>query len=304
MNHAGEIRPLVRLVRPHVAIVTTVEPVHLAFFNSEAEIAEAKAEIFEGLEPGGTAVLNRDNRWFDLLAERAGEQGARIRTFGEHASADVRLRRVTLEADGSGVEASLDGRTYAFRLGAPGRHLVQNALAVLAAIEAAGADPTRAAGALSRFHAPKGRGERHRLNHPAGAFTLIDESYNANPASVRAALALLRQSAPQGGGRRIAVLGDMLELGEGTEAEHRGLAEAVHDSAADLVFLVGPVMESLWRDLPGAVRGAYAKSAAGLEGILLEAIGPGDVVMIKASLGTRLGPLVEALKQRFAVEAG
>ena len=130
MNHAGEIRPLTKLVRPHVAIVTTVEPVHLAYFPSEAAIAEAKAEIFEGLEPGGTAVLNRDNRWFDLLAGRAREHGARILSFGEHASADVRLERVTLHADGSSVQASVCGEPATYRLGAPGRHLVQNSLAV------------------------------------------------------------------------------------------------------------------------------------------------------------------------------
>jgi UDP-N-acetylmuramoyl-tripeptide--D-alanyl-D-alanine ligase len=303
MNHAGEIRPLTKLVRPHVAIVTTVEPVHLAYFDSEAGIAEAKAEIFEGLEPGGTAVLNRDNKWFGLLAERAVGQGARILSFGEDAAADVRLERAVLQEDGSSVQAVVGGEPVTYRLGAPGRHLVQNSLAVLATAHAVGADLPRVMMALAGFRAPKGRGERFDLAHPSGPLTVIDESYNANPASMRAALALLAQAAPRGRGRRIAVLGDMLELGDEATALHRGLLPAVEASGADLVFLAGPLMEGLWRDLPEARRGAYAENAAALEPILLEALGPGDVIMLKASLGTKLGPLVEALKRRFAPEA-
>jgi UDP-N-acetylmuramoyl-tripeptide--D-alanyl-D-alanine ligase len=299
MNHAGEIRPLTRLVRPHVAIVTTVEPVHLAFFESEAAIAEAKAEIFEGLQLGGVAVLNRDNRWFGLLAERAAAQNGRIIGFGEHAAADVRLKRVSLQGDWSEIEADVLGDPVAYRLGAPGRHLVQNSLAVLAAAAALKVDLGRIVDALGGFRAPKGRGERARLRHPRGAFTLIDESYNANPASMRAALSVLGQSAPKGPGRRIAVLGDMLELGEDAPALHRGLAKALDDAKADLVFLAGPLMRNLWQDLPEARRGAYCDGAAALEPILLEAIGPGDIVMVKASLGTKLGGLVEALKRRF-----
>jgi len=304
MNHAGEIRPLTGLVRPHVAVVTTVEPVHLAFFSDEAAIAEAKAEVFEGLEPGGTAVLNRDNRWFDLLAARAAENGARIVSFGEHSAADIRLVGVSLGATSSDVEAASGDRRFAYRLGAPGRHIVQNSLAVLAALLAVGADSGKALPALAAFRAPKGRGERIALRHPSGPFTLIDESYNANPASMRAALRLLGQAAPGARGRRIAVLGDMLELGERAADAHRGLAPAVEEAGADLVFLAGPLMQGLWRDLPESRRGAYAESAAELESPLLEAVGPGDVVMMKASLGTRLGPLVDALKRRFAAEAG
>jgi UDP-N-acetylmuramoyl-tripeptide--D-alanyl-D-alanine ligase len=303
MNHAGEIRPLTKLVRPHVAIVTTVEPVHLAHFDSEAGIAEAKAEIFEGLEPGGTAILNRDNKWFSLLAERAVGQGARILCFGEDVAADVRLERAVLQEDGSSVQAVVSGEPVTYRLGAPGRHLVQNSLAVLAAAHAIGADLPRVMMALAGFRAPKGRGERFDLAHPSGPLTVIDESYNANPASMQAALALLAQAAPRGRGRRIAVLGDMLELGGEAAALHRGLLPAVEASGADLVFLAGPLMEGLWRDLPEARRGAYAENAAALEPILLEALGPGDVIMLKASLGTKLGPLVEALKRRFPPEA-
>jgi len=303
MNHAGEIRPLVKMVRPHAAIITTVEPVHIEFFESEAGIADAKAEILEGVEPGGAAVLNRDNRWYDRVAGRAAELGVRIISFGEHPEAEVRLRSVSLGSERSAVEAVVFGKPAAFDLGAPGRHLVQNALAVLGAAAAIGADPAAVARGLAAFQAPKGRGERHRLALPNGAFTLIDESYNANPASMRAALALLGHATPENGGRRIAVLGDMLELGREAPALHRGLRDSIEAASADLVFLAGPLMHGLWQDLPEARRGAYAETAAELDGILPEAIGPGDVVMVKASLGTRLGAVVETLKRRFAAEA-
>nr|WP_246206303.1 UDP-N-acetylmuramoylalanyl-D-glutamyl-2,6-diaminopimelate--D-alanyl-D-alanine ligase [Propylenella binzhouense] len=300
MNHAGEIRPLTRMVRPHVAIVTTVGPVHIEFFSDEAGIAEAKAEIFEGLEPGGTAILNRDNRWFDLLAGRAARAGARIVGFGEHADAAVRLVKAELGPEGSTVHAEIDGSAIAYRLGAPGRHLVQNSLAVIGAAHVLGADLPRFAEALADFRAPKGRGERHRLAHPGGDFTLIDESYNANPASMRAALALLGQAVPAAGGRRIAVLGDMRELGGRSRDLHADLAGPVAEAGADLVFLAGPEMKALWDVLPAARQGGYAATAEALTPVVAEAVRPGDVLMVKASLGSRLGPLVEELRRRFA----
>jgi len=303
MNHAGEIRPLTRFVRPHAAIVTTVGPVHIEHFGDEAGIAEAKAEIFEGLEPGGAAILNRDNRWFSLLAARAVGQGARVVSFGESPDADVCLDKLVLGAEGSSIQAILHGETIAYRLGAPGRHIAENSLAVVAALDILGADLPRALMALAGFAAPKGRGERITLHHRAGSFVLIDESYNANPASMRAALALLKQAQPGPRGRRIAVLGDMLELGAHGETAHRGLLPAIDEADADLVFLAGEQMRSLWRDLPDTRRGAYAETGEALEPILLDAIGPGDVVMVKASLGTRLGPVVEAVKRRFSPDA-
>ena len=299
MNHPGEIRPLTKLVRPHAAIVTTVEAAHLEYFDSEEGIAEAKAEIFEGIESGGAAILNRDNRWFDLLAKQARARGARVVSFGEHQSSDMRLVDAALSEESSEIKATLFGKKVLWRLGAPGRHLVQNSLGVVAACDAVGADIGRVSAALSGFSAPKGRGARMALTHPHGEFTLIDESYNANPASMRAALAVLGRSRPTGSGRRIAVLGDMLELGAESPALHRALADAIEEADSGSVFLAGPMMRGLWEDLPEARRGAYAEKAAELEPILLEAIGPGDVIMMKASLGTRLGPLVEALKRKF-----
>jgi UDP-N-acetylmuramoyl-tripeptide--D-alanyl-D-alanine ligase len=224
--------------------------------------------------------------------------------YGEHAAADVRLERLALGEDSSSMNVLLFDQPVTYRLGAPGRHLAQNSLAVLAAAHVLGEDLARILPGFARFRAPKGRGERHRLAHAGGPFTLIDESYNANPASMRAALALLAQANPEGRGRRIAVLGDMLELGADGPDEHRDLGPAVEQSQADLVFAAGPLMEELWRDLPEARRGAYAGSAAELEPILLKAIGPGDVIMMKASLGTRLGPVVESIKHHFASDAG
>src|SRR6478735_6204470 len=214
MNHAGEIEPLSRLVRPHVAIITTIEPVHLEFFPSIEAIADAKAEIFSGLEPGGAAVINRDNPQFARLERAAQNAGvARVVSFGEHAHADARLVRCALQSEGSTVEARIFGTDVTYKLGAPGRHLVLNSLAVLAASVLAGADLALAALALSKLQPATGRGSCFFLDMHGGRALLIDESYNANPASMRAALALLGQAAVGPRGRRVAVLGDMLELG-------------------------------------------------------------------------------------------
>src|SRR5690606_14100567 len=219
MNHAGEIDPLTRMVRPHAAIVTTVEPVHLEHFKSVKAIARAKGEIFLGLEADGVAIINRDNPHYAALAKMARAAGAaRIIGFGEHARAEARLEKMKLKQDCSCVSAVILGEPVSYRLGAPGRHVVQNSLAVLAAVAVLGGDLAKAALALGEMAAPQGRGSRHRLALPDGAALLIDESYNANPASMRAAIMLLGQSAPAGHGRRIAVLGDMRELGSDAAA--------------------------------------------------------------------------------------
>ncbi|MDH3194905.1 MAG: UDP-N-acetylmuramoylalanyl-D-glutamyl-2,6-diaminopimelate--D-alanyl-D-alanine ligase [Hyphomicrobiales bacterium] len=301
MNHAGEIRPLVKMVRPDVAIITNVEAAHLEFFDSEREIAQAKAEIFEGLEPGGTAIINRDNHWFDLLRQSAGESRAHILSFGAHEDADIRLVRAEHDEDGSRVEVAVQGETLHYALAVPGRHLVMNSLAVLAVVRALGLDLDHAGKAFAGVSALKGRGERIVLRLGEGEASLIDESYNANPASMRAALAVLAQARPQGSGRRIAVLGDMLELGADAARLHAELAEPLLGAGVDLVFLAGPVMKSLWQVLPEWCRGAYAEQANGLKSILPGVIGPGDVVMVKASAGTRLGPVADALVRQFQV---
>jgi len=304
MNHAGEITPLTRLVRPHVAIVTTIAPVHLEFFGTLEKIADAKAEIFLGLEPDGAAVLNADNAQFAHLKKAAQAAGVkRIVAFGEREKADARLLKVSLQAETSTVQASILGRDVTYKLGAPGRHVVENSLAVLAAAQLLGADLALAALALAELKAPVGRGERVTLDLPGGAVLLIDESYNANPTSMRAALALLGQVPVKGMGRRIAVLGDMLELGPDGAALHADLADAVIGNAVDLVFCSGVLMRSLWDALPSGRRGGYADTSAALEPEVLGAIAANDAVMIKGSLGSRMGPIVKALKRRYAREA-
>jgi UDP-N-acetylmuramoyl-tripeptide--D-alanyl-D-alanine ligase len=299
MNHAGEITPLTRLVRPHAAIVTTIEPVHLEYFGSLEAIADAKAEIFLGLGPGGVAILNRDNAQYERLARAATAQGARIVSFGEHAQADARVLKMSLQAESSAVEARILGAELTYKLGAPGRHVVLNSLAVLAAASVLGADLALAALALAGLEPPTGRGQRIALTLPGGGSALlIDESYNANPASMRAALALLGQAHVERG-RRIAVLGDMLELGEASAELHRGLLEPILANDIDLVFCAGPMMKALWDALPSERRGGYAETAAALEGQVLATIVDGDAMMVKGSLGSKMGPIVKALARRY-----
>jgi UDP-N-acetylmuramoyl-tripeptide--D-alanyl-D-alanine ligase len=300
MNHAGEITPLTQLVRPDVAIITAIAPVHLEFFKSIEEIADAKAEIFSGVVSEGAAMITRDSPHFARLKRRASEAGVvRIVSFGEHDKADARLIKCALQPDGSTVEASILGTNVTYKIGAPGKHLVINSLAVLAAAQLAGADLALAALALSDQAPAAGRGTRVTLDVPGGSALLIDESYNANPMSMRAAFALLGQAPVDPGGRRIAVLGDMLELGEAAAKLHRELAKEIEESDIDLVFCAGPLMESLWRALPSSRRGGYAKDAATLEADVLAAVRSGDVVMIKGSFASRMGSIVKALIRRY-----
>jgi UDP-N-acetylmuramoyl-tripeptide--D-alanyl-D-alanine ligase len=303
MNHAGEIEPLVQLVRPQVAIITAVEPVHLEFFGSLEAIADAKAEIFFGVERGGAAVLNRDNSQFARLERSARNAGIdRIVSFGEHASANARLMKCSLQTDTSTVQARIFGTDVTYKLGAPGQHLVINSLAVLATAALTGADLALSALALADLQPASGRGSRVTLYMPGGAALLIDESYNANPASMRAALALLGQASVGPLGRRIAVLGDMLELGPRGAELHRELAVATLAHGIDLVFCCGSLMRAMWEALPSSRKGGYAETSAALESDVLAAVRPGDAVMIKGSLGSRMTPIVKALQSRYRRE--
>ena len=300
MNHAGEIRPLAAMVRPHVAIITTIAAAHLGNFKSLAEIAMAKAEIMEGIEPGGYLLLNRDNEKFSWLKKRAVDlKVGHVRSFGESKQANIRLISADLGPEHSDMVVRLGARDLSVRLGAPGRHLVQNALAVLGAVAFAGADLDRAIEALGKISAEKGRGARHRLQAADGAFTLIDESYNANPASMRAALALLHATPPGAGGRRIAVLGDMLEMGRFAEKVHRELSPAAVESGADLVCLSGPEMKHLQSELSGKVETVHRDSAEDLGTWLKDHVRAGDVVMVKSSLGIGFGKIVKLLTETF-----
>lgn len=296
MNHAGEIRPLTKLVAPHVALITTVQPVHLEFFGSLEAIADAKAEIFEGLGTEGTAVINRDDATFDRMHAAARRAGInRIIGFGTHRDAEARLTHWHADDDGGTVEAEIDGTALCYRLSLAGGHWALNSVAALAAAHAAGADLVRGARALITMTPLKGRGARHTVKLAGGTFELIDESYNASPASVSAAITTLGTRQPGSDGRRIAVLGDMLELGPDAVRFHADLATAIERAGIDLVFLAGPLMAHLFAALPASRRGAHAPDSAALLPLVRDAISTGDVVVVKGSLGSRMGPIVAAL---------
>ncbi len=299
MNHAGEIRPLTKMVRPHAAIITTVEAVHLEHFPSVEAIADAKGEIFEGLLPGGAAIIKFDNPHAARLKAIAERLDAKAVTFGFSEGADVRGDDLTLDDDGSTLTVRLGDRRISLKIAMPGRHIAENALAVAAAIDAIGADVETALSVLAGLQPPGGRGARSVLHLDGGEALLIDESYNANPASMRAALATLASLPRQKFPRRIAVLGDMLELGADAPGLHAGLKDAVEDAGVDVIFACGPHMKGLYDALPKSKRGGYAQTSSLLQPAVLSELRGGDAVMVKASNGTRLGAVVEALKSKY-----
>ncbi|WP_159593105.1 UDP-N-acetylmuramoylalanyl-D-glutamyl-2,6-diaminopimelate--D-alanyl-D-alanine ligase [Chelativorans xinjiangense] len=300
MNHPGEIEPLTRLVKPHIAVVTMVAAAHLGHFKSLDEIARAKGEIFSGVVRGGHAVLNRDDQRWKILSKMAGDAGVKnIWGFGENARAQFRLVKWEPQEEGSAVTVKIAGQELAARVGAPGRHMAQNALAAVGAGYLAGADVARLLLALGDFSAGPGRGKRHLLRLDAGTFTLIDESYNANPASMRAAMQLLASTPVAGEGRRIAVLGDMLELGPHSAKLHAALADLIAASNVDLLYLGGVEMKALADNPPAGLTVEYREDAEKLQPLLLEAARPGDAIMIKSSKGIGFSKLVEALLKQF-----
>lgn len=297
MNHPGELDPLSRLARPHVAAITTVEAVHKAHFASVEAIADAKAEIFAGVEAGGAAVLNRDNPQFRRLQTAAARAGiAKIVGFGRDPAAEVRLLDAVADAEGSMVHAMVFDRAVDYRIAVPGSHWVGNSLCVLAAAAALGADIAAVVAGLGQVAVPDGRGRRLTVQLPGGTFELIDDSYNASPVAMRAAFEVLGRIAPGVGGRRIAVLGDMLELGEDTAAVHATLAEPLMVHGIDLVFTAGEAMAHLAAALPAAMQGGHAEDSARLVPLVEAAVRPGDVVTVKGSAGSRMGVVVRALR--------
>ncbi|HEX8387765.1 MAG TPA: UDP-N-acetylmuramoyl-tripeptide--D-alanyl-D-alanine ligase, partial [Sphingomonas sp.] len=294
MNHAGEIAALTRMVRPHVAVITTVASVHLEFFESEAGIADAKAEIFEGLEPGGTAIIPFDNVHRDRLIAAATRHGARVVTFGTGGGADVRtLEAVRVASGGTFVTAKTLTRELSFTIGQPGAHHVVNSLAVLAAVEAVGADLAQAGLALAEAGGLPGRGARIEARLPGGGSALIlDESYNANPTSMRATLSVLGQ---ERAARRIAILGAMSELGPDADRFHAELAEPVLAANVEAALLVGEAMEPLARALEGKVSIVHVPDTATALERVHDLIGPGDAVLVKGSNGVGLSRLVAGL---------
>jgi UDP-N-acetylmuramoyl-tripeptide--D-alanyl-D-alanine ligase len=296
MNHFGELRALVGLVRPHVALVTTIAPAHLEFFETCDAIADAKSEIFEGIVSGGAALVPFDSPYAARLRARAHQaRVSRILNFGSAAECDGRLVGLEETDDGTKVVSRILGRDVHFRLGATGAHNASNAVGALLAVAALDGDVLNAAAALSKFTALKGRGERFELAIAGKNIRLIDESYNANPASMAAALGNLGQARAR---RRIAVLGDMLELGPEGASLHAGLASAVEASRADRVFLCGPQMAALWEKIPASRRGCYGAKSADIADAVLNTLEDGDAVLVKGSLGSKMAVIVEALKAR------
>jgi UDP-N-acetylmuramoyl-tripeptide--D-alanyl-D-alanine ligase len=294
MNHAGELAALTALVRPHVALVTAIASAHREFFSSEEAIADAKAEIFTGLEPGGTAIIPYDNRHRDRLIEAARPHAARILTFGVGEGADVRATYVVRgPRGGSMATATLPDAQLSFTIGQPGEHWVSNALAVLAAVAAVGGDLAAAGLALADLGGLKGRGERRRLPVAGGEALLIDESYNANPASMAATLKVLGTEAVEG--RRIAVLGAMRELGRDTADFHASLSAPVEAARVDYLILVGDEMGPLAKALGPRTKLSHVADTAAAIDLAREAIGPGDAVLVKGSNSIGLAALVEAL---------
>ncbi|MBV9250747.1 MAG: UDP-N-acetylmuramoyl-tripeptide--D-alanyl-D-alanine ligase [Acetobacteraceae bacterium] len=325
MNHAGEIAPLARLARPHVAVITAVETAHIGYLGGIEAIANEKASLLQGLEPGGIAVLPADSPLLPRLRAAAG--GAEVVTFGTAAWADARLIALTSDADGSDIEAEIEGVRVQFRLNAPGVHMVMNAMAAIAAavhlsrlagevgaqrrVRVLRADPitltrvasvrdlSRIAKEVSSFKPITGRGARRFIAVPGGSALLLDESYNANPASVRAALAVLKLQPAR---RRIAVLGDMLELGDSGPTEHESLAAEVA-ACVDLLFACGPLMRRLFDAVPARLRAAHAIDSVTLAPLVARSIAAGDAILVKGSLGSRMKAVVTTLDS-LVVEAG
>ncbi len=294
MNRPGEIAPLARQVLPHAVAITNVEAVHVENFpGGEAEVAKAKAEIFQGVERGGVAVLNADNPWFDYLKGEARRAGAKPRVFGRARGADAQLMRFSPAPGGASVEAILDGKAVEFPIAQSAAHWGPMSLCAVLMLLALDVDLDTTLAALAAFQPLDGRGAERVVRGPAGAFTLIDESYNASPVSMAAALAAL--GARSGAARRIVALTDMLELGASSAERHAALAAPIDAAKADLVFCAGPAMESLWNSLPAARRGAWAPTAADLAPRLAEAVAAGDVVMVKGSHASNAAALVAAL---------
>jgi UDP-N-acetylmuramoyl-tripeptide--D-alanyl-D-alanine ligase len=316
MNHPGEIAPLSHMARPDVVVITIVAPAHLEAFDSIEGIAHEKAAIIDGLQPGGVAVLNADIATSPLLQAKAHEAQARAVTFGAAEGADYRMVSVQIGDDSTVVRATRQGQPVLYKVMSPGRHFAANGLAVLAVADALGLDPVISATDLGRWQPPAGRGVRERimldLVEETG-FDLIDDAFNANPASMAASLEVLVNARPQDGigsrakGRRIAILGDMLELGPTEAALHAAIAETPGLAAIDLIHCVGPRMKALHAALPRGQRGDWVATAAELVPRARHLIDAGDIILVKGSKGIKVSLMVDALRklgQPAAAEQG
>ncbi len=300
MSAPGEIAPLTRMARPHVALITTIAPAHLEAFGVIEGIAREKASIYEGLEPGGIAIVPVDVETAPILLAKAESCAAQWLTFGEAETADLWLTDIRLSDEATIIRLSTPEGERLVKLSVSGRHYAGNAVCALGAAEAAGADPTRAAMALSHWQPVEGRGQRERIQLSRTddiAIELIDDAFNANPTSLAAGLEVLAAITPPRGGRRIAVLGDMLELGPEAETMHAEVADLAAVEAIDVIHTSGPLMAHLHDALPGARRGLHRESVAELCRELPRTLRPGDVVLVKGSKGSKVSRVVDALRK-------
>jgi UDP-N-acetylmuramoyl-tripeptide--D-alanyl-D-alanine ligase len=286
MNHSGEISPLSQLAKPDIAIITNVEEVHIENFDNLQGIADAKAEIFDGMTAGSTAILNADNQFFDYLTSKANEANVKIVSFGISPRATVKMKNYSEDAKQATIFARIGGKDVTYTLQAKGRHMALNSLVSLAAVHACGLDVNEAAANLSEFSGAQGRGQILQVPFNGGKLTVIDDSYNASPVSMRAALGNL--GAITCTGRRVAVLGDMLELGNKSADMHKSLLTDILHNNVDLVFTVGPMSKLLFDTLPQKIKGEAVGSANDILPVLTKNLKAGDAVLIKSSHGTGL----------------
>ncbi|MFN7709652.1 MAG: UDP-N-acetylmuramoyl-tripeptide--D-alanyl-D-alanine ligase [Holosporales bacterium] len=306
MNHAGEITPLSMMVRPHVALITTIGEAHIENLGSLEAIADAKAEIFAGMEPGNTAVLNADNPHYQQLREKALSKGLQVLAFGRAPDAEAQILEVQSTAEGQEIQAEICGESLSLTLQVTGEHWAHNMLGALTAVWATGADVHQAAKSLQAFRLLSGRGERHRVALGAGEILVIDESYNASPSAMLAAIDVLQQTPIAGTGRRIAVLGDMLELGEDSAHHHQRVAEALAAAGIDAVFTSGPRARVIYDHVPPAMRQLHHEDVSEVAKAVAAYVRPGDVVMVKGSRGQRAyeGRMSTVVKALLALSQG
>ena len=300
MNHAHEITPLSKQIKPSIAVITWVAPVHIENFDNGIEgVIAAKSEIFDGMDSNGIAILPADNEHFPILKANAKTAGlSKIYSFGEDEHADAKLTDCLLASNGTRVKADIMGEEVQYTLQIAGKHIAMNSLASLLAVKLSGGDIQRAAKALQTIEPLEGRGRRELIDsgEADNPITLIDESYNASPVAMNAAFRVLAMVDPGRGGRRIAVLGDMLELGKRAKADHEGLAMPLQAAGVDLLYCSGQNMKSLYDKMPPANQGAHRPTADELAEIVPDALCPGDVVLVKGSLGSSMKTVVEAMR--------
>jgi UDP-N-acetylmuramoyl-tripeptide--D-alanyl-D-alanine ligase len=301
MNHPGEITPLVKMVRPHVVVITTIAEAHLGYFKNVTEIAKAKGEIFTSMTKDGVALINRDIKQFNMLSKMAREAGIeRVESFGGKRGASYWLKEVTASVEGSNLLVQIDGKKMDLQLGIAGKHMATNLMAALGAALLAGGEQEMIMGSVAGISAVKGRGKSMVFGEGRKAITLIDESYNANPASMSASMQVLGMHEPTAKGRRVAVLGDMLELGKSSEKLHKGLIKSIRDAKIDRVWLVGTEISTLADELNEEELAGHFDSIEAIEKPFLKDLTPGDVIMIKASLGIKSGKLVASVTKHLA----